>query len=68
MHPPLTGLSRTRLYYAPIDMAILQNVFHRISCARILSGSPNSSWLARGQIASGAGLSARRNLRSGMKP
>jgi hypothetical protein len=22
-------------YYAPIDMAILQNVFHRISCARI---------------------------------
>jgi hypothetical protein len=32
-----------------------------------LSGSPNSSWLARGRIASGAGLSASRNLRSGMK-
>jgi hypothetical protein len=30
-----SGLSRTRLYYAPIDMATLQNVFHRISCARI---------------------------------
>ena len=30
-----SDLSRTRLYYAPIDMAILQNVFHRISCARI---------------------------------
>jgi hypothetical protein len=31
-----SGLSRTGLYYAPIDMAILQNVFHRINCARIL--------------------------------
>jgi hypothetical protein len=30
-----SSLSRTRLYYAHIDMAILQNVFHRISCARI---------------------------------
>jgi hypothetical protein len=32
-----------------------------------LSGSPNSSWLARGRCASGACLSASRNLRSGMK-
>jgi hypothetical protein len=35
----------------------------------LLSGSPNSSWLASGQIASGSGLSASsmasRNLRSG---
>jgi hypothetical protein len=27
--------SYASVYYAPIDMAILQNVFHRISCARI---------------------------------
>jgi hypothetical protein len=32
-----------------------------------LSGSPNSSWLARGRSASGASLSASRNLHSGIK-
>jgi hypothetical protein len=33
----------------------------------LLSGSPNRSWIARGRSASGAGLSASKNLHSAMK-
>jgi hypothetical protein len=39
---------------------------HSTLMAQHLSGSP-TSWIARGRSAPGAGLSASRNLRSGMK-
>jgi hypothetical protein len=41
--------------------------WHASLVTLLLSGSPNSSWLARGRSASGASLSASRNLHSGIK-